>query len=187
MSAGRIASRYAKSLIQLAEEENKLDRVLEDVESFRALVKNNADFRNFVKSPIIQVGKKKTILAKLFSESYDDLTIKFLQLLTQKQREGLLPEIADEFVLQYRHKKGISTAIVTVVDDLSAATQKLIKEKLEKSGIAFEKVELVVQKDPSIIGGFILEIGSQIYDASVSSQLNQLKKDFRQNHYSSKM
>jgi F-type H+-transporting ATPase subunit delta len=107
-------------------------------------------------------------------------------LLTQKQRESLLPEIADEFVLQYRNKKGISTAVITVTNELTDETSRLIKEKLEKSGVAFDQVELVVQKDPGIIGGFILEIGGQIYDASVANQLNQLKKNFRGNDYVAK-
>lgn len=178
MSAGRIASRYAKSLIQLAEEQKKLDRVLEDVESFRSLVKESADFRNFIKSPIIQLGKKKAILNKLFSGKYDDLTLKFLEILTQKQREILLPEIAEEFVLQYKTKMQISTAVVTVAKELSDANLKLIQEKLEKSGVAFSKVELTVKKDPSIIGGFILEMDNLIYDASVANQFNQLKKQF---------
>lgn len=183
MSAGRIASRYARSLIQLAEEGQKLDRVLEDVEAFRGLITDSKDFRNFIKSPIIQVSKKKNILAQLFDQKFDDLTVKFLQLLTQKQRESLLPEIADEFVLQYRNKKGISTAVITVADELSDATYELIKEKLEKSGIAFSKVELTIQKDPAIIGGFILEMGGQIYDASVTHQLHELKKNFRSNDF----
>jgi len=173
-------------LIQLAEEEKKLDRVLEDVEAFRGLITDSKDFRNFIKSPIIQVTKKKAILGQLFDKKFDDLTVKFLQLLTQKQRESLLPEIADEFVLQYRNKKGISTAIVTVASELTDSTAKLIKNKLEESGVAFDEVELVIQKDPAIIGGFILEIEGQLYDASVTSQLNQLKKDFRGNDYVAK-
>lgn len=178
MSAGRIASRYAKSLIQLAEEQKKLDKVLEDIESFRTLVKDNADFRNFIKSPIIQLSKKKAIWNKLFSGKYDDLTLKFLEILTQKQREVLLPEIADEFVLQYKTKKQISTAVVTVASELSDANRKLIQEQIEKSGVAFSKVELTVQKDPSLIGGFILEMDNYIYDASIANQFNELKKQF---------
>ncbi|GAB5553363.1 MAG: ATP synthase F1 subunit delta [Saprospiraceae bacterium] len=178
MSAGRIASRYAKSLIQLAEEQKKLDRVLEDIESFRTLVKDSADFRNFIKSPIIQLAKKKAIWSKLFSGKYDDLTLKFLELLTQKQREVLLPEIAEEFVAQYKAKMQISTAVVTVANELSDANRKLIQEQIEKSGVAFSNVELTVQKDPSLIGGFILEMDNYIYDASVANQFNQLKKQF---------
>jgi F-type H+-transporting ATPase subunit delta len=183
MSAGRIASRYAKSLIELAEEQQRLERVLEDVEAFQGLINDSKDFKNFIKSPIIQVSKKKAILSKLFDQKFDDLTVKFLQLLTQKKRESMLPEIADEFVQQYRHKKGISTAVVTVAGELGADTSALIKAKLEQSGVAFDQVELVVEQDPTIIGGFILEIGGKIYDASVASQLNQLKKSFRRNDF----
>lgn len=185
MSAGRIASRYAKSLIQLAEEENKLDRVLEDVESFNTLVKESKDFKNFIKSPIIQLTKKKAIIGALFNGKYDELTVKFLEILTQKQRESFLPEIAQEFILQYRAKKEISTAVVTVANELSDDLKALIQKKLQESGATFDKVELEVKKDPSIIGGFILEIGNLIYDASVSQRLNKLKKEFTGNQFQS--
>ena len=187
MSVGRIAGRYAKSLIQLAEEEKKVDRVLEDVEAFRGLIKGSKDFKNFIKSPIIQTSKKKAIIGDLFKGKFDDLTIKFLEILTQKQREAFLPEIADEFVLQYRTKMKISTAVVTVANELTAENKKLIKAKLEKSGVAFENVELEVKKDPSIIGGFVLEIGNYIYDASVAHQLDQLRKQFGKNAFQSQL
>lgn len=187
MSAGRIASRYAKSLIQLAEETNKLDRIVEDVQAFKGLLKDSADFKNFIKSPIIQASKKKSILTEIFGGKFDDLTMKFLTLLAQKQREGYLPEIADEFILQYRTKKKISSAVVTVANSLSDANRKLIKEKIEKSGVAFDTVELEVKTDPSIIGGFILEIGNNIYDASVAHSLDQMKKAFTKNAFPSQL
>lgn len=187
MSAGKIASRYAKSLIQLAEEQKKLDRILEDIESFRTLLKQSADLKNFIKSPIIQLTKKKAILNQLFADKYDDLTVKFFEILAQKQRESFLPEIADEFVLQYKTKMQISAAVVTVADKLSDANFKLIQDKLEKSGVSLSTVELTVKKDPGIIGGFILEMGNYIYDASVAKQLNQLKKQFGSNDYQAKL
>lgn len=183
MSAGRIATRYAKSLIDLAVEEKKIDQILKDVESFRDLIKESPDFRTFIKSPVIQASKKVSILKELFAKKYDDLTVKFLAILAQKQREPLLPEIAEAFVEQYRTMNKISTAVVTVAKELSAENKKMIKQQLEKSGISFDTVELEVKKDPSLIGGFVLEFNNYVYDASVSHQLDLLGKQFKGNLY----
>lgn len=187
MSATKIASRYAKSLIQLAQEQDKLERIREDVESFHGLLKSSRDFYVFLKSPVIQASKKKMILQKLFTGKYDVLTVKFLEILTQKQREFYLPEIAKQFMVQYRNLRHISTAVVTVAKELSEANQKALKEKLEASGVAYENVEIVVKKDPDLMGGFILEFGDFVYDASVAHKLDSLKKQFRGNLYESKV
>lgn len=183
MSAIRISKRYAKSLIDLAGEEKKLDRILEDVESLKTLFAGSEDFRNFIKSPIIQAEKKVAIINKLFDGKYDDLTVKFMAILARKQRESLLPEITDAFIEQYRTLNHISTAVITVAKDLSEENKKMIKEKLEKSGISFETVELEIKKDPSLIGGFVLEFNNYVYDASVAHQLETLGKKFKGNAY----
>ncbi len=187
MSVSKIASRYAKSLIDLAVEQNKLDRILEDVESFKAAIEGSRDFLVFLKSPVIQHSKKISIINQLFGKKYDPLTVKFLEILTQKQREGYLPEVAGHFIQQYRVLKHISTAKITASGPLSDATRKMIRERLEKSGVAFENVELEVKVDPTLIGGFILEFGDYIYDCSISHGLEELKKGFRGNLYESKI
>jgi F-type H+-transporting ATPase subunit delta len=87
MSVQRIASRYAKSLIELAIEQNKVERILEDVKSF-SKVSENRDFFNMMKSPVIYPKKKLDIITQLFSKSYDELTMAFLRILVNKGRYG---------------------------------------------------------------------------------------------------
>lgn len=187
MSISRIASRYAKSLIDLAVEQDRLERVKDDVQSFHHLVEESRDFYVFLKSPVIPFSKKKSILEQLFGDKYDELTLKFLLLLTQKQREAYLPEVADHFMKQYRDLKEISTARITSAVPLTKEMTQIIREKLEKSGVAYENVQLETTVDPKLIGGFILEFGDFVYDISVSHKLEELRKEFRGNLYESQI
>ena len=183
MSVARIASRYAETLIDLSIQQNKLDRILEDVESFDKVTDENRDFYNFLKTPIIHKDKKQQILKKLFEKSYDDLTMKFLLLLVVKQRERYLPEIADEFILQYKLLKHITTVKVTSAVELSKGVLDKIEKKLKAGELADEKIEFETKVDPDLIGGIIIEFNDTVYDASVSHRLDKYKKNFGENLY----
>ena len=107
MSVAKIAHRYAQSLLELALEQNKLERILEDVQSFQAAAKNR-DFYLFIKSPIIPGAKKQTVVEQLFRGKYDELTMLFLGILIRKSREMYLPEIASEL---FKNTKNTSTSL----------------------------------------------------------------------------
>ena len=96
----------------MAREQNKLDRVLEDVKSFQTASKNR-DFYLLLKSPIVNARKKLSILDALFLDKYDETTMAFLRILVNKGREPYLPEVAEEFIAQYKKIKHISTVKVT--------------------------------------------------------------------------
>lgn len=183
MSIARIASRYAKTLIDLSIEQNKLDRILKDVESFNLMTDESRDFYNFLKTPIIHKDKKQEIIKLLFEKSYDDLTMKFLLLLIAKHREMYLPEVADEFILQYKLLKHITVVRITSAVELSKEALKKIEEKLIKGDLAGEKVEFETKVDPTLIGGIIVEFNDRVYDASVSHRLDKYKKNFGENLY----
>lgn len=186
MSVQRIASRYAKSLIELSQEQGKLERTLEDVQSFLEVTKNR-DFYLLLKSPVVSATKKLSILDALFKGKYDELTQAFLRILVNKGREAYLPEIANEFVDQYKKLKHISTVKVRSAAPLSDATLQRIREKLESSKSTDEKVELVTEVDPSLIGGLILEFEDQIYDASIAHKLEKMHREFGDNLYVSQI
>jgi len=183
MSVARIASRYAKTLIDLSMQQNKLDRVLEDVESFNKVTDESRDFYNFLKTPIIHKDKKQSIIKKLFGDSYDDLTMKFLLLLISKQREKYLPEVANEFLIQYKLLKHITTVKITSAVKLSDSSLKKIEEKLRSGELEGEKIEFETTVDPSLIGGVIIEFNDRVYDASISHRLKKYKKNFTENLY----
>jgi len=187
MSVTRIASRYAKSLVELAHEQGRLDRALEDMKLFQEYLKND-DFRVFIKSPVIQEDKKAKIIDQFFKKKFDDLTFKFIVLLVRKQRDSYLPEIAEAFIQHYKKFRGISTVIITIAKPLSKKSLDAIRKKLEGSSAAKEQIEVQTQIDEDLIGGFVLEFEDFIYDASVANKLEELKKEsFEENLYTSKI
>ncbi len=183
MSVARIASRYAKTLVDLSIQADKLERILEDVESFNLMTDESKDFYNFLKTPIIHKDKKQKIIKNLFEKKYDDLTMQFLLLLIAKHREMYLPEIADEFILQYKALKHITTVRVTSAVEMTEATLKKIEATLKKGELADETIEFETKIDPSLIGGLIIEFKDRVYDASISHRLDNYKKDFGENLY----
>jgi F-type H+-transporting ATPase subunit delta len=186
MSVQRIASRYAKSLIDLAKEQGKLERVLEDVQSFQQVSKNR-DFALMLKSPVISSDKKDKIFEQLFGGKYDEMTMAFLRILLRKGREAQLAEIATEYILQYKVIKHVSTVKLITASKLSDEAVKAIHAKLLASSATDSNVELVTEVDPELIGGFVIEFEDKLYDASVAHKLGIMKKNFKDNLYISQI
>ena len=181
MSEYRIASRYAKSLLDLSVEKGQLEEVNKDMLMFSETVKENRDLLLMLKSPIITHDKKLAILNQLFKGKVNDLTLAIFQILTKKHREAYLAQIATEFHHQYNAKKGIEEATVTTTFPLSATLRKEFEGVVKK--ISHKEVELTENVDESLIGGFILKIGDRQIDDSVSSKLQALRVEFTKNHY----
>ncbi|RME93746.1 MAG: ATP synthase F1 subunit delta [Bacteroidetes bacterium] len=185
MSVQRIASRYAKSLLELSQEQNKLERIVEDIKSFQQATQNR-DLYLLLKSPIVKADKKMSVLEAIFGDKYDELTLAFFRILVQKGREPLLSEIAAEFLAQYKDLKHITTVKLTTARPLREASLQALKKKLEADE-RIETVELETATDADLIGGFVLEMGDRIYDASVQHKLESLKRQFTGNTYVSQI
>ena len=175
MSVIRIASRYAKSLLDLAKDQNVMAEVVSDMEGFTKMVENR-DLYLLLKSPIINVGRKGAIFNALFDGKVNKLTKAFFDIVLRKGREGLLPEIAEEFINQYKSMKGISSVTLTTASPIGEAALEAIKVKLLGSSATDQVLDIETKIDESIIGGFIVEIGDKLIDASVSHKLAELAK-----------
>jgi len=185
MSVNRIASRYAKSLIELAVEQNNLEKINEDILHLRRMIKSSKDFFNFLHSPVIQYSRKKKVIEALLQGKFQDLTFKFVDLLAAKKRESYLPEIAEEFIIQYRMLNQISQATIITAAEITPELEAQIKEKLQQATLGFANVEVVTKIDPSLIGGFIIEFEGSVYDVSVQHELDQMRKKFKVNLFES--
>lgn len=185
MSVNRIASRYAKSLIDLAVEQNSLEKIHGDVEHLRRMIHSSKDFNAFLRSPVIQYSRKKKALEALLKDHFEDLTFKFVDLLASKKREAYLPEIADEFIIQYRTLNKISQATIITAGEITPALEAQIKAKLQDATIGYANVEVVTKVDPSLIGGFVIEFEGHVYDVSVKYELEQMRKEFKGNLFES--
>lgn len=186
MSARKVAARYAKALMDLAIEQDKLERIFQDVVSFNE-VNENRDFALMMKSPLITASKKEQVFKVLFEGKYDPMTMAFLKILLNKGRERYLPEVADAFLEMYQKHQHVSSVILTTATELSAETVENIRQQLLKAAVTDEKVEIHTEIDPELLGGFVIEFDNKRYDASVKSKLDALKKEFVGNQYVSQI
>ena len=182
MSVIRIATRYAKSLIELAVEQGKLAQVEADMKVLQNAV-HNRDLYLMLKSPIIANDRKISAMDALFKSQFDSLTMGYLKLLITKNREGYLPEITAEFGEQYKILKKITTVRVTTATPLSDAVLDDLRKKILASGVTSENLDLQLSVDPDLIGGFVLEFDNKRYDASAAHKLDQLRAQFSKNLY----
>lgn len=182
MSVTRIATRYAKSLIELATEQGKLQQVSADLGKLSEAAQNR-DLYLMLKSPIIGPDKKNDVLKALFADKMDKLTMAYLELLVKKGREAYLPEIATEFAAQYKAMQKITSVKLTAATPISESVVADLKARLIKSGITHPNLEVEINVDPELIGGFVLEFDDKRYDASVASKLTDLKAEFTKNLY----
>lgn len=182
MNNPRLASRYAKSIIDLAVEQNQVDAVYNDMKLILQVCKTNKDFVAVLRSPIIKPTAKGKIIEAITKERVSVLTSLFIKLLVAKTRELYLPEIAEAFVDQYNilnkiRKVKITTA-VEMSDDLKASIlSKVIADT------PLEKIDLETLVDASLIGGFILETEGKALDASILRDLKDVKMQFLNNDY----
>jgi F-type H+-transporting ATPase subunit delta len=178
----RLAARYAKSLIDLAQENGQLDQVFGDLLLLASVSRENRSFVTFIRNPVINADKKKKIFGAIFSGKLTNLTGQFCELLIRKGREQYLPDIAQAGVDQYRKINHIRRVKITTAVALDDQLKEAIVAKV-KSEIPDEKIELETAVNADLVGGFVLESDNNLFDASIRRDLNDVKKQFSQNVY----
>lgn len=176
MSETKVASRYAKSLLDLAIEKKIEKQVKEDMQLFADTLKANPEFASVIKNPIIPLSKKKAILSAVFEGKVQAETFAFFNIMVNKGRAGFLASAAEELVNQYNVHHNINQVKVVSATSLSDAAQTEIVNAVK--AVTGGEVVLNSSIDESLIGGFVLTIGDKQFDASISSKLSQLKKAF---------
>jgi len=173
MSVGIVASRYAKSLIDLAKEKNVLEVVFEDMKLFKDTADKNRGLMLALKSPVVRHEKKLNILKALFQDRVNPVSYSIFTIITKKNRESILDAIADEFIKLYNDNQGILKATVITTTPL---TDELRKQFTGIVASATGKtIELEEKINTNLIGGYILRINDRQIDASLRSRLNELK------------
>lgn len=173
MKGSKTANRYAQALLDLAIERNVLEVVAGDMKFLSIVCAENHDFELMLASPIVRADKKIAVLKAVFTH-FDALSTQFIELIAKNGREAILPEIAIAFEAQLNAHKGILPVTITSATKLDDSVRKSILEKIQQhfSG-TFAVTEEV---DETLIGGFIVKMDDQMIDASVASQLTQLKQ-----------
>ena len=182
----RLATRYAKSIIDLAIEQKQLDAVYADMKFLLRICKSNPDFLAVLLSPIIKPSSKGKIIESITKERVSELTSAFIKLLVTKTRETNLPEIAAAFVDQYNVINNIHKVKITTAVPMGEALQNAILSKV-KEGNPNGSIDLETVVNQALIGGFILETAGKSLDASILRDLKDVKKQFLNNDYLHKL
>jgi F-type H+-transporting ATPase subunit delta len=176
-----LSQRYAKALFELCLELKKLEEVRQDMDLLLDVSKISPDFRHLLRSPVIRSDKKASILRSIFENKVSEVTIKFLNLMAHNRREQFLDEVALQFIKLYKKHKNITTVRLKTAVPISKELREEILKRLRKS--TGGSIDLVETIDKGLIGGFVVNIEDQQYDASLLRQIMRLKKEFEKNLY----
>ncbi len=172
--ASEAAARYARAVFELARDANGLDALEQDFLKFTEAWKESADLRAAARSPLIDPeDKARALVAVAAKLGMSELGRNLLGVTARNRRAAELPGVIKTFrTLLARHRGARQVEIVSA-KPLSAAEQTSILESLSKQLGA--KVEAETRVDESLIGGFVVRVGSKQFDASVKSKLDALR------------
>ncbi len=177
MSVFRVASRYARSIFELAIELKNVDRVYKDMLLIEQVLSENRNLVTLLKNPIVRYDYKLRVLNRVFEKYMDQLTLKFFGLICRKNRPEILLDSTKAFLDLYRNYKGIVSANISSAVQLSTQINKDFESIIAKS--TGKKVELEAHVDPSLLGGYVLKLGDKQIDNSLKSKLNNLRRELK--------
>ena len=177
MSVFKVASRYAKSLIDLAKEQGHLEEVKGEMDQVVAIIKSSTELQAVLNNPIVKTDKKLKILAALFENKVRPEVLGFFNIMVRKGRSELVYATALEFIREYNEVKGIVKAEVTSASALSPASLDALRTSIAQQIQA--EVILTNKVDTSLIGGFVVTVGDKQIDASIAGKLNNLERYFK--------
>ena len=181
MRKSKVTLRYAKSIISLSKEMNKIDEIYNDMIYIKKLCSQSSEFTLFLKSPIVKIDLKLKILDEIFSKKISSISLSFISLITKKRREPLLINIASDVIALYKSEKNITDATITTAIALDEGLKNEVLQFIKKQG--FINIDLNEVIDKKIIGGAILKIEDKRLDASLSTKIKNLKQSFNKNLY----
>jgi len=168
-----ITTPYAEAFLQVAESLDEVDQIVDQSKSLLELWDQSPDFSDAMSSPILEIDSKKAVLEKLFSKEVSPSFMNLLKLLADRQRIGYLNSVLERLLELYREQRNIALATVTSATSLNEDQQDQILKTVQ-SLAGTDNLELDLKVDPSLIGGFVINVGSKVIDASLSGQVRRL-------------
>jgi F-type H+-transporting ATPase subunit delta len=176
MNEGLISVRYAKALFSLAKENNLLTSLKDDMELILSVYNGSADFKRMLGTPVIKPSEKISVFHAVFNKKINPVSMNFLELVVRNNRETFIAPVCRNVLTFIRKEKNIKTAVITTAWELDKETLAKAEKVLEKE--LGTQVELTGKTNPNLIGGLVLRVDDQQYDATVATQLKKLKQEF---------
>jgi F-type H+-transporting ATPase subunit delta len=173
LMAAEISEPYAQAIMSLAQSNNLVDQIGEDMAGILGLLKDSPEFLACVESPLVGVEAKKAVLNQAFGSQVHPFTLKFLLVLVDRGRITFLENICQQFRVLLRQLQKTVLAEVTSAVEISDEQRESIRHQVLAMTQATQ-VEFETRIDPDLIGGVIIKVGSQVIDASLRSQLRRI-------------
>jgi len=135
-----------------------------------------------LRSPVITADKKEKIVAAITKDKISEMTAAFIRLMIRKSRESYLPEVITAFISQYKVNKNIYTIKLTTASVMSDDLKNAIMQQIRATS-KIQNIELEVTVNKDLIGGFVLQAGDKLVDASIAYDLKAIAKQFENNDF----
>lgn len=169
----KLAQPYAEALLDLTSKDGSLDKIINDLNSISTTLAESADLRKAIANPTLPANVKKDIIKSIFGNNISANVTKFLLVLCDRGRISYLSDIIEK-ALEIAYKKAsIEIAYVTSSTSLTSSQEESLISKLQ-SMTGAKQIKLKLTVDESLIGGFIIQVGSKIVDSSIKGQLRKL-------------
>ncbi len=168
-----IASVYARSLFEVAQEQDKLDTVRDEIGEFADALNGSRELQVFLFSPYFSSQEKVDGLDKAISGG-DETVVNFLKLLVEKHRMPVIFRIRAELDQLWEEENRMLPVTVTSAVELDTGTVKQIGDRIAEQ--TDRKVDLSSEVDPDILGGIIVQVGNSVLDASIRNRLENFRK-----------
>ncbi|WP_052910768.1 ATP synthase F1 subunit delta [Riemerella anatipestifer] len=179
MRTSKVAKRYAKGLLDFAQESQQTSTVLSDMKAVVKIMNESKELNRFLQTPFIDYKKKITVAKEIF-KGLSATSQNLISLVIRQGREAQLKFIAQDFIDKVEDINGVQRITLTTAASLSQENvDKILKSSnLVNSGASHD---LKINVNPYLLGGYILRVGDQQLDTSVRTKLAQMKKEFQLN------
>jgi F-type H+-transporting ATPase subunit delta len=176
MTARVVARQYAQALFDVARRSGQVDRVDREMRAFQALVSSHAELSRVLTNPAVPAPQKRAVVQGLVSAA-DDISVEVqraLLLLAERDRLMLIDDIIAAFAERVLEADRVVRAELTTAVDLDDRSKQQLVGALSKA--VGSELTVTERVDPAIIGGIVAKVGSVVFDASITRQVERLRE-----------
>ena len=175
MKPNKSAKQFSSVLFECANKVNALDEVRDSVILFDELIRSNIELKSFVQSKRLSQEQKLTVLVQVLGSSVHSLVLGIVSFLSGMQTNKTISRIKKYYFEQYKNIKNKVSVHAVVSSKIDKEGASIMKEKLDQ--VLSKDTDLSIEVDESLIGGVKLRIENTYLDASIKSQINNVKLD----------
>lgn len=178
MLKGAVAGRYAEALYEIAVETKLVDQLEKELTAVVEIINGSDELKRVLFHPRIAAAEKKEVLDSLFKKHVSEITMHFLGLLVERNRELYLADITGYYTSLANKARGITDVEVTSAVDLTKEEKKRLTKAMEQC--TGKQVRLSYKTDAGLLGGVVVRVGDKVIDGSVRTRLQALREQLRE-------